>query len=68
VKKFPLCIRGELERVIGKYTDEELGHAFREYIVEGNHSGWDGWYPWQKIGRGAIAFMRDLYLWFDNYR
>lgn len=62
-------IRQDIVTAMKKMTDEQLGKAVREYFVEANHGGWDGWdqgFPKQRL-RGVLELIRDMTLWLENY-
>lgn len=64
-----LHVRWGLEQAMRTMTDEQLGEAVREWVMEANHGGWDGW---QGVGyrqaRGAIQVLRDLKMWIEAYK
>lgn len=47
-----------MEEAMTPMSDEQLGKAFRAYVEESNHQGWDAW-PKRDL-RGVLAFFRDF--------
>lgn len=48
--------------LFSELSDAELGAAFREYIAESDHQGWDGYRKDQKTGVNAL--LKDMYLFY----
>jgi hypothetical protein len=57
-------IRKNIEHEMQRWSDADLGAAVREFFVEANHGGWDGWQgrPMAEL-KGMLALVKDLTTW-----
>lgn len=56
---------GRFERLVQKLSRQELGQVITEYIIEANHSSWDGFESEELVG--VKALLQDLVLYVEHH-